>query len=463
MVVRRAAHDVARQAVRGSCWSTPATSHRRIRRTGPATTMVRSGRGTGDTMRVAVVGAGIAGLTTALVLEAAGIECTVYERSAAVEELGVGLNLLPHAVAPLAGLGLLPALAATGVETGALIYAHRLGPEILRRPCGRAAGAEFPQFSIHRGALQGVLHAAVRERLGPAAVRTGHRLTGFTQDADAVTATFVDPAGEPAGTRSADVLVAADGIGSAVRARLFPDEGAPRWNGVLMWRGAVDRPAFLDGRTVLIAGGTAAKLVVYPIGPGGAADRRLTNWAVCVATGRPGDPAPRRVDWSAPGRRTELVPHLDRFATPHLDLPGLVAATPAPLEYPMCDRDPLPRWSHGRVTLLGDAAHPMYPMGSNGAAQAVLDAVELGRCLRTGDDPVAALRAYDENRRPAVNRVVLQNRVGGPERVIDEVERRAPDGFTRRADVIDDAELEAVLAGYAQVTAGAVAQEQPPR
>ncbi|MDN5857400.1 MAG: FAD-dependent monooxygenase [Pseudonocardia sp.] len=221
----------------------------------------------------------------------------MYERAPAVTELGVGLNLLPHAVAPLAGLGLLEDLREAAVATRELIYAHRLGPEILRRPCGLAAGAGFPQFSIHRDRLQGLLFAALRERLGAGAVHIGHRLVIVHQDANRVTATLTDPAGRPVGTLTADVLVAADGIGSTVRAALFPGEGPPRWNGVLMWRGATDWPVFETGATMLVAGGTAAKLVVYPIAAGRTRDRRLTNWAVCVATGRPDVPPPRRADW----------------------------------------------------------------------------------------------------------------------------------------------------------------------
>jgi 5-methylphenazine-1-carboxylate 1-monooxygenase len=397
-----------------------------------------------------VIGAGIAGLTTALTLHAAGIGATVHERTATVEELGVGINLLPHAVAPLAGLGLLDRLREVAVETGALVYAHRLGPEIMRRPCGLASGAAHPQFSIHRGVLAGVLHAAVLERLGVGAVRTDHRLTAVEQDADGVTAIFADGS-----TDRADALVGADGIWSTVRAGLYPGEGLPRWNGVLMWRGAVEWPAWQDGRTVMIAGGTDSKLVLYPIAPGRDPARPLTNWAVCVETGRAGDPPPRRVDWAAPGERAELRPLLDRFTVPGLDLPALVAATPEPLEYPMCDRDPLPRWSHGRVTLLGDAAHAMYPMGSNGAAQAILDAVALSACLRATGDGEAALRAYDEQRRPAANQLILRNREGGPERIIDEVERRAPGGFASRSDVISDAELEQILAEYATASVAA--------
>lgn len=393
-------------------------------------------------MKVVIIGGGIGGLVTALVLRDAGIDCEVYERSSEIRELGVGINLLPHAVGPLAELGLLQQLDDTAVRTGELRLAHRLGDEIVRRPCGTDAGHPVPQYSIHRGRLLTLLYEAARERGIP--VRTGHRLTEFAQDDGSVRARFADGAAEAAG----DVLIGADGIHSTVRAALFPDEGPPRWNGVLMWRGATEWPAYLGGRIMIVAGGTAAKLVLYPIGPGEAPGTRLTNWAVCIAAAPPGTPPPVRADWTRPGDLAEVLAHLERFRSPHVDVAGLITATPAFYEYPMCDRDPLPYWTRGRVTLLGDAAHPMYPMGSNGAGQAILDAVALRDRLLGEADPMAALRAYDEIRRPATAEIVLRNREGGPERVIDEVERRAPDGFTRLADVIDDATINGILTSY---------------
>lgn len=397
-------------------------------------------------MHVVIVGGGIGGLVTALVLRDAGITCEVHERSSAIRGLGVGINLLPHAVAPLADLGLLDRLDGTAVQTGELRYAHRLGPEIVRRACGLAAGHPVPQLSVHRGRLLTLLYEAVRERGVP--VRTGHRLTRFAQDEGAVRAWFTDAAGAASGEAEGDVLIGADGIHSTVRAALFPDEGPPRWNGVFMWRGATDWPAYLDGHTMIVAGGTAAKLVLYPIAPGETPRTRLTNWAICVSTATPGTPPPVGADWTRQGELREVLTHLERFRSPYADVTGLVTATPTFFEYPMCDRDPLPYWTHGRVTLLGDAAHPMYPMGSNGAGQAILDAVALRDRLRTEPGPAAALRAYDDARRPATAEVVLRNRTGGPERVIDEVERRAPDGFTRLADVIDDTTVNDILTGY---------------
>jgi 2-polyprenyl-6-methoxyphenol hydroxylase-like FAD-dependent oxidoreductase len=413
-------------------------------------------------MKVIIVGAGIGGLVTALRLHRKGIGCEVHEQSEQVRELGVGVNTLPNAVRELAEVGLLGRLEEVGVPARELVYAHRLGQEIMRRPCGRNAGFDYPQISIHRGRLQGVLLRAVRERLGPDAVRTGHRLTGFEQDANGVRAHFTDRAGTASTPVRGDVLVAADGIHSTVRSVLFPAEGPPIWNGVMMWRGAADWPVFGTGRSVVIAGGTDAKLVVYPIAPGGRPGTRLTNWAICRRTGRPGDPPPQRQDWSRRADTAGLDELAAHFRVPLLDHAALIKATPECFEFPMCDRDPLPYWSRGRVTLLGDAAHPMYPMGSNGAGQAILDATSLSDHLARLTDPAEALRAYEDERLPVTSEVVLRNRKGGPENVIDEVERRAPDGFSRLEDVMDPAELEAIVSDYTRISGASKDQVNRP-
>jgi 5-methylphenazine-1-carboxylate 1-monooxygenase len=216
----------------------------------------------------------------------------------------------------------------------------------------------------------------------------------------------------------------------------------------MMWRGATQWPQFDSGSSVLIAGGVDAKLVVYPIAQGSDSHSRLTNWAICVRTGRADGPPPSRQEWSKTGDRADLQRHVTHFRVPHLDHAALVTATPESFEFPMCDRDPLPYWSRGRVTLLGDAAHPMYPMGSNGAGQAILDAAVLAAQLARHADPQDALRCYELERLPATSAIVVSNRVGGPERVIDEVERRAPGGFSRLEDVIAPAALEAIVSGY---------------
>jgi 5-methylphenazine-1-carboxylate 1-monooxygenase len=409
-------------------------------------------------MKVLIVGGGIGGFATALSLHERGIECELFEQSASIRELGVGINTLPHAIKELADLGLLDALDTVGVRTYELFMLNRLGQQIWHELRGMDAGYAVPQFSIHRGRLQGVLHDAVRVRLGGDAVHTGHRLTGYTQDADGVEARFVDRTGRPVATARGDVLVAADGIHSVVRASMFPLEGPPRWNGVMLWRGATDWPMFLTGRSMIIAGGTAAKLVLYPIGPGSTPAHRLTNWAITARIAEQDSVPPRREDWARPGQREELEPYLSRFTIEQVDIRGLVDATPEFYEYPMCDRDPLPNWSEGRVTLLGDAAHPMYPMGSNGASQAILDARCLARCLDEIPDVAAALRTYQEERMPQTAQIVQMNRTGGPEGAIDVVEELAPQGFNHITDVISPSELEAILKGYA--AAAGFAKEQ---
>ncbi len=412
----------------------------------------------GRTMKTLVVGGGIGGLATALSLNERGIDCVLFEQSETIRELGVGINTLPHAIKELADLGLLARLDDVAIRTHELIYMNRFGQEIWREPRGLAAGFPVPQYSIHRGRLQGVLHAAAVERLGEGAIRTGHRLARLRQDAAGVTATFVDRAGTPIHTARGDALIAADGIHSTVRATLFPDEGPPSWNGIMLWRGARDWPDFLTGRSMIIAGGMTAKVVVYPIADGQTPGTSLMNWAVAVRIGDGSTPPPRREDWSRPGRRADLMPHVARFALPHVDIAALIEATPEFYEYPMCDRDALPRWSHGRVTLIGDAAHPMYPVGSNGASQAILDARCLARCLAESADPAMALAAYEAERLPKTAEIVRLNRAGGPEGVIDAVEKLAPDGFDDIDAVLSAADREAIVKGYA-TTAG-FAKEQ---
>src|SRR3954464_3284437 len=400
-------------------------------------------------MKAIIVGGGIGGLTTALMLRARRIECEVLEQSETIRELGVGINTLPHAIRELAWVALVKKVDGVEIRTDELYYLNRHGQEVWREARGIDAGHDVPQFSIHRGRLQSVIHSAVEERLGREAIHTGCRLGAFTQDEAGVTAYFFDRAGSHIRTVRGDVLIGADGIHSRVRETLFPGEGAPCWNGLMLWRGARDWPLFLDGRSMIVAGGLHAKVVVYPIAEGSSPASRLTNWAVLVKVGDGNAAPPRREDWSRPGQREELMPHVERFAVPHVDVRSLISATPEFYEYPTCDRDPLPYWSSGRVTLLGDAAHPMYPVGSNGASQAILDARALADALARAEHPRQALVAYEQKRLPMTAEIVRANRRGGPEGVIDAVEQLAPDGFDNIDNVLSYSQREAIVRGYA--------------
>ena len=397
-------------------------------------------------MRIAIAGGGIGGLALALALHERGMRPTIHERQDAVRELGVGINILPHAIRHLARWGLLPGLDRIGIRTRWLVYETADGRDILRQPRGLDAGFDAPQFSIHRGKLLALLHEAVRERLGEGAVRTGERLTDHASDADGAWARFETASG-PREVR-ADVLVGADGIHSAIRRARRPDEGPPRWNGVVMWRGARWTTPFGDGRTMIIAGGMRSKLVLYPVHDDPARPgETLMNWVICAKVAEPSDPLPHCDDWQGSGALSDVMEHVrGRIAIPELDVTALIEGTDGIWVYPMCDRDPLERWTEGRVTLLGDAAHAMYPVGSNGASQAVLDAVSLAGHL--AERGVAGLSAYEAERRPATAEIVRANRGGGPERVIDLVEERAPGGFERLEDVATEDELRAIVGDY---------------
>ena len=400
-------------------------------------------------MKAIIVGGGIGGLTTALMLRARGIACELYEQSETIRELGVGINTLPHAIRELAGLGLLDRLDDVAIRTSELFYLTRHGQQVWHEKRGLDAGHDVPQFSIHRGRLQSVIHQAVIDRLGADAIRTGCRLGSFTQDEGGVSAYFFDRSGAHVHTARGDILIGADGIHSKVRETLFPGEGGPCWNGLMLWRGATDWPAFLTGRSMIIAGGLNAKAVIYPIAPGSSPASRLTNWAVLVRIGDGSSPPPRREGWSNLGRREEMMPYVASFTIPQVDFTGLINATPEFWEYPCCDRDPLPYWSSGWVMLLGDAAHPMYPVGSNGASQAILDARCLADMLARSEHPRQALAAYERQRLPMTADIVASNRRGGPEGVIDAVEQLAPQGFTDVDTILNYEAREAIVRGYA--------------
>src|SRR6266849_7082336 len=408
-------------------------------------------------MKIVIAGAGIGGLTAAMCLKRAGFDVEVFEAVGELRPLGVGINIQAGAVRILAGLGLEPALAATAIETRELRYANRHGQTIWADPRGRHAGLPWPQFSIHRGELQMILFHAAEKRLGPGRIKFGRRLAAVEQKASKVTARFVDRNGKAAETADADILIGADGIHSAVRAHFYPDEGPPKGQGILMWRGVSVGKPFLGGATMVQAGHHNQKFVCYPISRAHAErGEALINWICDLHMGEGALLA--REDWNRPGKLADFLPRFENWKFDWLDVPGVIRTAHAIYEFPMVDRDPLPRWSHGRVTLLGDAAHPMYPIGSNGASQAILDARCLADQLRSAEHVVHALWMYEQERLPMTAQIVRMNRKGGPEGVIDAVEARAPDGFTSIDDVLSFEERQAIVRGYAS-TAG-FAREQ---
>ena len=402
-------------------------------------------------MKAIIVGGGIGGLTAALMLHKCGIEATVFEASPEIRELGVGINVLPHAIRELTQLDLLARLDAVAVRTHELIYANRFGQEVWREPRGLDAGLDAPQFSIHRGRLQGLLRQAVEERLGRQAIRTGHVFTRYEEHEGGVSANFDDIRNGTEVRDCADIVIGFDGIHSGVRRQLYPDDKGLKWNGVMMWRGAVESEPFLDGRSMIVAGGFTNKLVLYPISPVSPSGHQLINWVVTHRMDDGEAPPPRREDWNRGASIDDVMPHAMKFRMPHLDLIALIKATPAFYEYPMADRDPLPSWTFGRVTLAGDAAHPMYPVGSNGASQAIIDARCLSDHLVAAEHPCAGLAAFEAERLPKTAEIVRMNRIGGPEGVIDEVEKRAPDGFEQIETVITYDERHRIVRGYASL------------
>ena len=402
-------------------------------------------------MDVLIIGAGIGGLTLALMLHTRGIACRVYEAAPEIKPLGVGINILSHAAQEFGELGLEAALARVAVLTQEAAFFNRFGQLIYREPLGRHAGYEWPQYSIHRGDLQAVLAEAFASRAGAERLQLGWKCVRAADGADDATAQFVHGAtGEPLAPQRGSAVIGCDGVHSVLRRQFHPDEGEPRYSGVNMWRGVTRWPPMLSGATMVRAGWlNPGKMVIYPIRDRVDAEgRQLVNWLAEIETPRY---LPKR-DWARPGRIDDFIGPYRDWHFDWCDVPGLIRAADAIYEYPMVDQDPLARWTFGRLTLLGDAAHPMVPRGSNGAGQAILDARALADELAARGDPAGALRAYEAARLPATSRVVLANRTTPPDAILREVKLRSGDRpFARIEDVISLAELDAMSEGYKKV------------
>jgi 2-polyprenyl-6-methoxyphenol hydroxylase-like FAD-dependent oxidoreductase len=406
-----------------------------------------------------VVGGGISGLTLALSLHELGIPCRVFESAPEFRRLGVGINLQPYGVRELAALGLLPALRAHSVEPCEMNYYNRFGQFVFSEPRGRAAGYEWPQLSLHRGDLHQVLVDAVHERLGRDAISMGHQCAGVEQDEAGVTVRFVDPKGHALPPARGSAAIGCDGFHSVLRHQLYPDEGSPSYQGINMWRGVTRWKPFLTGASAAQAGWLeVGKILMFPLTRGPDAEGlQVINWVAEIQSSRN-----VMLDWNLQGDLADFLPTFTNWHFPWLDVTAMIRAHHVLLECPMVDRDPLPTWTAGRVTLVGDAAHPMYPRGGNGAGQSILDVRALARCLKAAPDVVSGLKAYEAERLPAANGVVLRVRHAPPDLMLKMVHERSGDRpFENIDDLISKEERTTIIedykrvAGYDKIKAGA--------
>ena len=401
-------------------------------------------------MKIIIGGGGIGGLVAAISLHNSGHKVKVFESTKEVKPLGVGINLLPHCVRVLDNLGLINDLKSIAIETKELVYANRYGQFFWKEPRGVYAGYKWPQFSIHRGDFQILLWNKAAEILGPDCLYPGHHISSFEQDEEGVTAQFVDKdSGEIIHTERGDLLIGADGINSQIRKLLYPDEGPVVYSGNVLYRGTAVMKPFLTEASMAMIGSLKQKMVVYPIKDSYDKNgNQLINWVANLKGGL-GETLTER-DWNRQADKKQLLEKYVNWKYDWLDVPYMIEHSNSGIfEFPMSDRDPLDRWSFNRVTLLGDAAHPMYPIGSNGASQAILDVDELTNCINQFDTLPEALENYDRIRIEATSNVVLNNRKKGPDIILDLMEDRFPDGFN--PDEIPHDELETLMEKYKKI------------
>ncbi|MEM6276835.1 MAG: flavin-dependent oxidoreductase [Pseudomonadota bacterium] len=396
-------------------------------------------------MTVLIAGGGIAGLSLGLSLHQIGVPFRILEAVREIKPLGVGINLQPHATRELFELGLEDALDGIGLRTEEVAYFSAQGQLIWAEARGAAAGYGWPQFSLNRGKLQMVLYDALIARAGAEVVRTGVAVTDWSAEGNEVSATLTDrKTGESLGIEKGDILIACDGINSVLRNRMYPDEGPAHWGGTMMWRGITRGPMFRTGRTVAMAGQKDVKFVCYPIADDG--EGSVLNWIADLTM--PERYRWRQQDWNRRGVLEDFLPAFEDWSFDWLDIPAVIRGADQIYEYPMVDRDPLPGWCRGPVALLGDAAHAMYPIGSNVASQCILDARHLARAIRAHGATETALLAYEGERREKMNALVLANRGDGPDKILDIVAARARDGFDDIEAVMPLSERKSFADGY---------------
>lgn len=398
------------------------------------------------TDRVIIAGGGIGGLTMALTLHQIGVPCVVLEVSREMKPLGVGINLQPNAVRELYDLGLSKDdLDDVGLPVREWALLGLNGKEVYAEPRGAEAGYRWPQYAVHRGGLHMLLYRTLLDRLGPQAVRLGTRVEHYETGGEGVTVRYRDHAG--AG-QSLDgrLLVGADGIHSAVRLQMHPDQPGVQWGGAIMWRGTVRAKPLRTGASFVGLGSHRKRMVIYPISRPEADGRALINWIAEMTVETQGHWPDGR--WFRPVEVADFVHHFKEFRYDWLDVPDMLEQADCAYENPMIDRDPVPTWVDGPVALMGDAAHAMYPTGSNGASQAIVDARVIGAKMLTHGVTPQALAAYDAALCAPISELVLKNREAGPFGLLDILDARCGGVFDDIDAVIPAAERREFMARY---------------
>ena len=397
-------------------------------------------------MTVIVAGGGIAGMTMALTCHQLELPVIVHESVKTIEPLGVGINLQPNAVRELFELGLESDLAEIGIQAKEWALVGKNGNDVWSEPRGLDAGYRWPQYSVHRGHLQMMLYQQVLKRLGPKAVISDSRLKSYNNDNDHVLAHFVDSDGKEQKVEGS-ILVGADGLHSSVRAQMHPNDGPPKWGGAVMWRGTTQAKPIRTGASFVLLGKLEQRFVCYPISqPDPITGKAIINWIAELTYDTSKEWG--HSDWNTQVPVEKFINHFSDWSYEWLDVPQLIREASAVYEYPMVDRDPLTTWVDGRCVLVGDAAHVMYPVGSNGASQAIVDTRVLGSAfVKHGLDQTALLH-YESLNLKEMNELVIRNRGAGPIGILGIVEERCGGVFDKIEDVIPRSEIEQYMSNY---------------
>ncbi|MFY0681868.1 MAG: flavin-dependent oxidoreductase [Thalassovita sp.] len=397
---------------------------------------------------VMIAGGGIGGLSLALTLHQIGVPCVVFEAVRDLKPLGVGINLQPNAVRELFDLGIgKDALDGVGLPINEWALVGQNGQEIYAEARGTDAGYNWPQYAVHRGAFHMLLYRTFIERAGPEAVQLGCRVVGYQKEADGRVSARIKQADGDEIDHTGTLLIGADGIHSAVRAQMHPEQPGIHWGGAVMWRGTSLAKPLRTGASFLGLGTHEHRMVIYPISPPDPeTGLALVNWIAEVTYEDPA--AHDTMGWFRQVGLEDFQHHFADWTYDWLDVPSLLSGSDVVYENPMIDRDPVPTWQDGAVCLMGDAAHAMYPTGSNGASQAVIDARELAVAFLRHGLNAAALQAFDQKLCGPVSDLILRNRGAGPFGLLNMVNDRCGGTFEDINDIIPAAERAAFMAKY---------------